>query len=208
MPEGHVPLCATVALPVAPNTAAAPLTVSFTATFAIGVDAVPAIAVPVSITGAIAAVTVTVSGDRRAVRAAYSYRTADIECCRPRPHGCHRGHCAGRRIQCDTGGPGADLSYRRVAGRTQHRPPRHSPYRSKRHSQSASTRCPPPPSRYPPLARHVPAEMGEYTLPVGASAAARTRTVPWLLKPELPTTSRLPRPTSIPSVVIHAIGVL
>ena len=61
MPAGHVPLCATVTLPVAPNIAAAPLTVSFEATFAIGVEAVPATAVPVSATGTIEAVTVTVS---------------------------------------------------------------------------------------------------------------------------------------------------
>src|SRR5580658_10760781 len=61
MPAGHVPLCATVALPAPPSVAAAPFTVSLAATFAIGVDAVPATAVPVSATGLIDAVTVTVS---------------------------------------------------------------------------------------------------------------------------------------------------
>ena len=61
IPAGQVPLCATVALPDAPSVAAAPLTVSFAATSAIGVDAVPATAVPVSVTGWIEAVTVTVS---------------------------------------------------------------------------------------------------------------------------------------------------
>ena len=61
IPGGQLPLCATDALPVAPNTAAVPLTVSFEATFAIGVDAVPAAAVPVSATGTIELVTVTVS---------------------------------------------------------------------------------------------------------------------------------------------------
>ena len=53
MPVGHVPLCATVAFPEVPNVAAAPVTVSFAATFAIGVDAAPATAVPVSATGLI-----------------------------------------------------------------------------------------------------------------------------------------------------------
>src|SRR5580658_4925421 len=61
IPAGHVPLCATVALPAPPKVAAAPFTVSFEATFAIGVEAVPATAVPVSATGMIDAVTVTVS---------------------------------------------------------------------------------------------------------------------------------------------------
>ena len=61
IPAGQAPLCATVALPAPPSVAAAPLTVSLAATFAIGVDAVPATAVPVSATGRIDAVTVTVS---------------------------------------------------------------------------------------------------------------------------------------------------
>ena len=49
------------ALPPLPNVAATPFTVSLAATFAIGVDAVPATAVPLSATGTIDAVTVTVS---------------------------------------------------------------------------------------------------------------------------------------------------
>jgi hypothetical protein len=61
IPEGHVPLCATVALPDAPSVAAAPLTVSFAATLGIGVAAVPATELPVSATGKMDAVTVTVS---------------------------------------------------------------------------------------------------------------------------------------------------
>ncbi len=61
MPEGQVPLCATVALPAPPSVAGAPFTVSFAATLAIGVDAVPATVVPLSGTGRIEAVTVTVS---------------------------------------------------------------------------------------------------------------------------------------------------
>jgi len=60
-PVGQVPNCATAALPVAPKVAAEPFTVSLAATFAIGVDAVPATAEPLSATGAIEAVTVTVS---------------------------------------------------------------------------------------------------------------------------------------------------
>ena len=61
IPVGHVPTCETTALPVAPKVAGAPFTVSFAATFAIGVDAVPAAAVPLSATGTIDAVTVNVS---------------------------------------------------------------------------------------------------------------------------------------------------
>jgi hypothetical protein len=61
MPAGQVPLCATVALPVPPSVAAAPFTVSFAATLAIGVLAAPATAVPLSGAGRIEAVTVTVS---------------------------------------------------------------------------------------------------------------------------------------------------
>jgi hypothetical protein len=61
IPAGHVPLWATVALPAPPRVAAAPLTVSFAATLAIGVDAVPATADPVSGFGRIEAVTVMVS---------------------------------------------------------------------------------------------------------------------------------------------------
>jgi len=60
-PVGHVPTCDTTALPVAPKVAAEPFTVSFAATFAIGVDTVPATAVPLSGAGTIDAVTVTVS---------------------------------------------------------------------------------------------------------------------------------------------------
>jgi len=60
-PEGHVPTCDTTELPPLPRVAGAPFTVSFAATFAIGVEAVPATAVPLSATGTIDAVTVTVS---------------------------------------------------------------------------------------------------------------------------------------------------
>ena len=61
IPAGQVPTCDTTALPPLPKVAATPLTWSFAATFAIGVEAVPAAAVPDSATGAILAVTVTVS---------------------------------------------------------------------------------------------------------------------------------------------------
>jgi hypothetical protein len=61
MPAAHVPLCATLALPAGPRVAAAPFTVSLAATFAMGVAAAPAIAVPDSATGTMAAFTVTVS---------------------------------------------------------------------------------------------------------------------------------------------------
>src|SRR5580765_303328 len=60
-PVGHVPLSATVALPHAPSVAATPFTVSLLATFAIGVDAVPDTPVPLSATGVMFALTVTVS---------------------------------------------------------------------------------------------------------------------------------------------------
>src|SRR5580700_5488467 len=61
MPAGQVPDCATVALPPAPRVAAAPLTVPPAATLAIGVEAVPATAVPLAVAGMMLAVTVTVS---------------------------------------------------------------------------------------------------------------------------------------------------
>jgi hypothetical protein len=61
MPVGQVPDCAIVALPLTPKVAATELTLSFAATLAIGVEAVPAIAVPFSSTGTILPVTVTVS---------------------------------------------------------------------------------------------------------------------------------------------------
>ena len=61
IPAGHVPTCDTTALPVVPSVAGAPFTESFAATLAIGVDAVPDTAVPLSATGTIDAVTVTVS---------------------------------------------------------------------------------------------------------------------------------------------------
>src|SRR5271156_1778033 len=61
MPAGQLPDCATVALPVAPSVAAAPLTVAPAATLAMGVDAVPATAVPVAATGAMLALTTMVS---------------------------------------------------------------------------------------------------------------------------------------------------
>ncbi len=61
IPDGQVPLWATVALPVPPSVAGAPFTVSFAATLPTGVLAAPATAVPLSATGRIDAVTVTVS---------------------------------------------------------------------------------------------------------------------------------------------------
>jgi hypothetical protein len=61
MPDGQVPLCATVALPAPPIVAGAPLTVSLATTFAMGVLAVPATAVPLAGLATIEAVTVTVS---------------------------------------------------------------------------------------------------------------------------------------------------
>src|ERR1700691_198772 len=61
MPAGQLPDCATVALPPAPRVAAAPLTVPPAATFAMGVDGVPATAVPVAVAGMMLALTVTVS---------------------------------------------------------------------------------------------------------------------------------------------------
>ena len=62
MPLAHVPTDATVAFAGVPaSTAAAPFTRSLAATFAMGVDAVPATALPVSATGTMDAVTVTVS---------------------------------------------------------------------------------------------------------------------------------------------------
>jgi hypothetical protein len=48
MPAGQVPDWAMVALPAGPSVALAPLTVSLAITLAMGVDAVPAIAVPLS----------------------------------------------------------------------------------------------------------------------------------------------------------------
>ena len=60
-PAGQVPDCATVALPVVPSVAAEPLTVPPAATFAMGVEGVPATAVPVAGAGMMLAVTVTVS---------------------------------------------------------------------------------------------------------------------------------------------------
>ena len=60
-PAGQVPDWATVALPAAPRVAAAPLTWSFAATLASGVEAMPAVAVPFSLTGTISAVIVTVA---------------------------------------------------------------------------------------------------------------------------------------------------
>ena len=61
MPAGQVPLVAMVALPLAPRVACWPLTLSLAATLAIGVLAVPATAVPDSVTGLMDAVTVMVS---------------------------------------------------------------------------------------------------------------------------------------------------
>ncbi len=60
-PAGQAPDCATVALPLAPSVAAEPLTVLPAAMFAIGVDGVPATAVPVVVTGMMLALTPTVS---------------------------------------------------------------------------------------------------------------------------------------------------
>jgi hypothetical protein len=59
MPAGHVPDWATVAS--VPMTAGAPLTVSFAATLATGVEGAPEVAVPLSETGAMAAATVIVT---------------------------------------------------------------------------------------------------------------------------------------------------
>ena len=61
MPLGQLPLVAIVALPLAPRVAGWPLTVSLLVTLAIGVLAVPAVAVPDSVTGLIDALTVMVS---------------------------------------------------------------------------------------------------------------------------------------------------
>ena len=47
-PAGQEPDCASVALPAAPRLAAAPFTASLAMTLAIGVEAVPAVAVPLS----------------------------------------------------------------------------------------------------------------------------------------------------------------
>ena len=60
-PDGQVPDCATVALPLAPSVAGEPLTVPPAATLAMGVDGVPAVAVPLAVAGMMLAVTVTVS---------------------------------------------------------------------------------------------------------------------------------------------------
>ena len=60
-PAGQVPDCATVALPLAPSVAGEPLTVPPAATLAIGVEGVPATALPVALTGTMLALTVTVS---------------------------------------------------------------------------------------------------------------------------------------------------
>ena len=61
MPLGQLPLVAIVALPLAPRLAGWPLTVSLLVTLAIGVLAVPAVAVPDSVTGLIDALTVMLS---------------------------------------------------------------------------------------------------------------------------------------------------
>lgn len=61
MPVGHVPLVATVALPVTPKVAGAPFTTSLLAMLAIGVVTVPAAIVALSLTGAMLAVTTIVS---------------------------------------------------------------------------------------------------------------------------------------------------
>jgi hypothetical protein len=61
MPAGHAPDTATVASPPAPSVAAAPFTLSFAATFAIGVPGVPATALPTSASGWMLAVTFSVS---------------------------------------------------------------------------------------------------------------------------------------------------
>ena len=63
MPAGQVPLVAMVALPLAPRVACWPLTLSLAATLAIGVLAVPATAVPDSVTGLMTALTVTATDD-------------------------------------------------------------------------------------------------------------------------------------------------
>jgi hypothetical protein len=60
-PDGHVPEVATVALPVAPNVAVAPFTVSFDATFVIAVPPVAEETVPLSVTGLMDGGEITVS---------------------------------------------------------------------------------------------------------------------------------------------------
>jgi predicted anti-sigma-YlaC factor YlaD len=61
IPAGQAPLCDTVALPDVPSVTGDPLTESLAATLAIAVEAAPAVALPVSATGMIEALTVTVS---------------------------------------------------------------------------------------------------------------------------------------------------
>jgi hypothetical protein len=61
IPAGQVPDCATVAFPLAPSVAGEPFTEFPAATFAIGVEAVPATAAPVCAAGRMLAATVTVS---------------------------------------------------------------------------------------------------------------------------------------------------
>ena len=61
IPAGQVPDCATVALPLAPSVAGEPLTVPPAAILAIGVEGVPATALPVALSGTMLALTVTVS---------------------------------------------------------------------------------------------------------------------------------------------------
>src|ERR1700733_2357642 len=61
MPAGQAPDSATVAFPPAPRVGAAQLTVPPVTTLASGVEAVPAVAVPVCTAGRMLALTVTVS---------------------------------------------------------------------------------------------------------------------------------------------------
>ena len=61
IPALVVETCETVALPPAPRVAGLPFTWSFDATFVIAVDAVPEVAVPLSVVGKMLAATVTVT---------------------------------------------------------------------------------------------------------------------------------------------------
>ena len=60
IPLGQLPLCATVAFPLSPSVAGAPLMVSLAATLLIGMLAVPETPLPLSVTGRIATPTVMV----------------------------------------------------------------------------------------------------------------------------------------------------
>ena len=61
IPAGQDPAAATVASPLGPSVAAAPLTRSLRATLAIGVEATPETAEPLAVTATMLAVSLTVS---------------------------------------------------------------------------------------------------------------------------------------------------